>query len=196
MAGPVCALFAIAKASRRILAVEKIRMLSDREQILFKKALTYANGYRELGMFDDALNELSGLDQTYFSQKELLQMRLAILMEAKRWAEALPIANIIASSDASDPGNLVNLAYVTRRASGIEGARIILENASKRFPKEAIIHYNLGCYACCSEDLDTAKAHLLTSFSLDESYLKMSSKDEDLSNLKGWLAKIPRPEKS
>lgn len=171
-------------------------MLSDRDQILFRKALTYANGYRELGMFDDALKELYSLDERYAAQTELLQMQLAIQMEANRWQEALPLANILASSHPSDPGNFVNLAYVTRRASGIEGARIILENASKQFPKEAIIHYNLGCYACCSEDLDTAKAHLLTSFSLDENYLKMSDSDEDLANLKEWLAKIPRPERS
>lgn len=144
-------------------------------------------------MFDHALEELDGLDDAYGSPKELLQMRLAILMEARRWQEALPVANILASSEASDPGNFVNLAYVTRRASGLEGARIILENAAKRFPQEAVIQYNLGCYACCSGQLDTAKAHLLTSFSLDTQYLEMSEKDEDLQPLRDWLNEIPKP---
>lgn len=170
-------------------------MLSEREQILFKKALTYANGYRELGMIEEALQELANLGETYASRTEYLQMQLAIFMEAKRWQDALPVANILASRNDSDPGNFVNLAYITRRASGIEGARIILENASKRFPREAIIHYNLGCYACCTKDMDTAKAHLLTSFSLDESYLEMSESDEDLKALRSWIAKIPRPKK-
>lgn len=170
-------------------------MLSEREQILFRKALTYANGYRELGMFDDAIQELENLGAAYAQRVEYQQMQLAVLMEAKRWDQALPIAHTLAANHESDPGNFVNLAYVTRRANGIEGARIILENASKRFPREAIIHYNLGCYACCSNDLDTAKAHLLTSFSLDENYLEMSEKDEDLRPLKDWLAKIPRPKK-
>ncbi len=167
-------------------------MLSERDQIIFKKALTYANGYRELGMFDDALGELSALDDKFASRLEHQQMRLAIFMEAKRWDEALPIANTLASNHASDPGNFVNLAYITRRSHGLDEARIILENASKQFPREAIIHYNLGCYACCNKDVDTAKAHLLTSFSLDESYLEMSQTDEDLAPLKSWLAKIPR----
>lgn len=171
-------------------------MLTEREQILFKKALTYANGYRELGMFDDALQELDGLGEDYSAEKAHLQMRLAILMEACRWKSALPVANILASSFSSDSGNLVNLAYVTRRATGIEGARIILENAAKQFPQEAIIQYNLGCYACCSDDLDTAKAHLLTSFSLDKNYLEMSEKDEDLKPLKDWLKAIPKPKKT
>lgn len=170
-------------------------MPTERAQILFQKALTYANGYRELGMYEEALAELDALDKSYAAPKDLLQMRLAILMESKRWSEALPLANVLAANNPSDPGHFVNLAYVTRRASGVEGARIILENASKRFPREAIIHYNLGCYACCKEDLDTAKAHLLTAFSLDENYLQTSEKDEDLALLKSWLASLPRPTK-
>jgi len=169
-------------------------MLTEREQILFKKALTYANGYRELGMFDDALDELEKLDSRYENEKELLQMQLAVLMEARRWRKALPIANRLAANDSSDPGNLVNLAYVTRRTTSLQGARIILENAAKRFPKEAIIQYNLGCYACCNNDLDTAKKHLLVAFSLDKNYLKMSDTDEDLQALRAWLDSIPKPE--
>lgn len=168
-------------------------MLSERDQILFKKALSYANGYRELGMFDDALAELENLDPLYQNEAALPQMRLAILMEACRWKDALPIANLLAANNSSDPGNLVNLAYVTRRATSLQGARIILENAAKRFPKEAIIQYNLGCYACCNEDLDTAKKHLLVAFSLDQNYLKMSDTDEDLASLRAWLEAIPRP---
>lgn len=171
-------------------------MLTERQQILLKKALTYANGYRELKMYAHALQELDTLGETYSQEKAHLQMRLAVLMEAGSWKQALPVANILASSDSSDPGNLVNLAYVTRRAGGIEGARIILENAAKRFPKEAIIQYNLGCYACCGGQLEDAKAHLLTSFSLDASYLKLSKTDADLTELKQWLGNIAKPQKT
>ncbi|MDQ8187557.1 hypothetical protein [Pelagicoccus sp. SDUM812002] len=171
-------------------------MLSEREQILFRKALTYANGYRELGMFDDALHELASLGVEYSAMTEYQQMQLAIFMEAKRWEESLPVAGTLATNNASDAGAFVNLAYVTRRARGIGEAWAILEKASKKFPKEAIVHYNLGCYACCSKDLDTAKAHLLTAFSLDEKYLEMSSTDEDLKTLRDWLVKIPRSKES
>ena len=162
-------------------------MQSERDEILYRKAMTYANGYRELGMFDDALAELDGMKPCEHSRKETLQMRLAVLMEATRWEEALPIANRLASIESSDPGHLVNLAFVTRRANSLSGARSILETAVKRFPKEAIIHYNLGCYACCNEEMDTAKLHLLRAFELDESYLKMSLEDEDLVSLRDWL---------
>lgn len=169
-------------------------MFTQRDQILLRKTLSYANGYRELGMFDDAIHELELADPRFEKEKELQQMRLAILMEAQRWEAALPVANLLAANHSSEPGNFVNLAYVTRRASGLQGARIILENAAKRFPQEAIIHYNLGCYACCSGKLDTAKERLLVAFSLDQNYLKMSATDEDLQPLRAWLDSIPKPE--
>ncbi|MBC2605392.1 tetratricopeptide repeat protein [Pelagicoccus albus] len=162
-------------------------MPSERDQILFKKSLTYANGYRELGMFDEALAELENIDEMLSCKNELLKMRLAILMEAQRWQEALPTAHRLAAKESSDPGNVVNLAYVTRRSSGIESAKTILEKAVKLFPEEAIIHYNLGCYACCTGDTETAMKYLIRSFRLDPEYLEMSQKDEDLKSIREWL---------
>lgn len=162
-------------------------MLSSRDQLQLKKTLSYANGYRELGMFDDALQELSSLEDSLSQRNECLQMYLAICMEAKRWKDALPVANRLASVETSDPGNLINLAYVTRRAKSLEGARVILENAAKRFPNEAIIHYNLGCYACSAEELDTATSYLAKAFELDPHYIEVGMDDEDLVPLRAWI---------
>lgn len=164
-------------------------MLSERDQIILRKTLTYANGYRELEMFDHALAELDTLSETLSLCRESQQMRLAVYMEAKRWREALPCANRLASVESSDPGDLVNLAYVTRRADSLAGARIILENAARRYPDEAIIHYNLGCYACCADELEAAKSYLRRAFRLNTAYIKMSQDDEDLKKLKDWLPK-------
>lgn len=165
-------------------------MLSERDQILFRKGLTYANGYRELEMFNEALAELDALGETLSGQRECRQMRLAVYMQAERWQEALPCANLLAANESSDPGDLVNLAYVTRRAQSLAGARIILENAAKRFPDEAVIHYNLGCYACCNNDLDTAKGYLERAFELDGAFYATSLGDEDLRPIRSWLRKI------
>lgn len=162
-------------------------MLSEREKIIVSKAITYANGYRELGMVDNALEELDSLPPKLGEQRAVHEMKLAVLMEAQLWTKALPWANRLASQDSSDPAHLVNLAYVTRRADSLEGARIILENAARRFPKEAIIHYNLGCYAACDDDLDTAKRHLMDAFTIDSKFIKTGIEDEDLIPLRDWL---------
>ncbi len=160
------------------------------ERTKFFKTLTYANGYRELGMYAEALKELDSLSEEQQSKKEHFHARLAVLIDAKSWEKALPFANRLASSESNNPANLVNLAFVVRRASSLEGARAILESAARHFPNEAIIQYNLGCYSCCDEDLDTAKRHLKRAFELDPSFLKTSSQDEDLDPLSDWLANI------
>lgn len=168
-------------------------MLSAREKAALQKVLTYANGYRELSMFDESLAELDTLSEKLLTQKKHTQMRVAILMEAKRWKDALPYANRLASVESNDPSDLVNLAYITRRANSIEGARIILENAARRFPNEAIIQYNLGCYCCCTQELDTATQHLKRAFALDPSFIETSVNDKDLAPLHEWLKDSKSP---
>ena len=162
-------------------------MLSDHDQLYLRKALTFANGYRELGMYDHALAELDRLNEQQMAQREHDQMRLAILMEAERWRTALPYAHKLAGIETSDPANVVNLAYVTRRADSLPEARVILENAARHFPNEAIILYNLGCYACCSNEFDTATRYLKQAFALDPSFVENSESDEDLRPLRNWL---------
>lgn len=166
-------------------------MLSPRNQIYRKKALSFSNGYRELEMYDEALKELDAFGSEVAKDLDCQQMRLAILMQAKRWKEALPCAKRLAENDPSDPGNLVNLAYITRRAEDIAEARAILERAADRFPEEAIIHYNLGCYAASCTELETAKQYLLRAFQLDPNYLEMSASDSDLKELKEWIGTLP-----
>ncbi len=167
-----------------------LHMLSDREQRQLRKTLTYANGYRTLEMYKEALDELEALNEKQQAQTETHRMYLSIYMQSERWKKALPYANRLAATKATDPGNLVNLAFVTRRANSLEGARIILENAARSFPEEAIIHYNLGCYACCDGELETAKRYLEKAFQLDPSYQKMAKNDEDLDALKDWIQSL------
>ena len=169
-------------------------MLSDREKLTVQKTLTYANGYRELGMFDEALAELDTLVEPLSLLREANQMRLAILMEAKRWKEALPLANQLAGIETTDPSYMINLAYVTRRAKSIDRARVILETAARRFPDEAIVHYNLGCYSCCANELDTAKSYLKRAFELDPSFIETSIGDDDLTPLEDWLRALSHHE--
>ena len=159
----------------------------EKENLQLKKALTYANGFRELGMFNDALEELSKLPEPLIDRVEALQMKLAVLIEAKDWPSASCAAKNLTLREPNDPGHFVNLAFTTRRASSIENAKAILDEAAQRFPNVAIIQYNLGCYACQQDDLDLAKEKLVSAFSLDPSFLDTAKDDEDLDALADWL---------
>jgi len=159
----------------------------EKENLQLKKALTYANGYRELGMFQDALEELSKLPDSQLDRVEALQMKLAVLIEAKDWPSASCAAKNLTLREPNDPRHFVNLAFTTRRARSIEKAKAILEEAAQRFPNVAIIQYNLGCYACQQADMESAKEKLIAAFSLDPSFLDTAKEDDDLGPLVDWL---------
>lgn len=162
-------------------------MTPKKEELKLKKTLSYANGYRELGMFAAALDELSILPEETASRLETLQMKLAIFFDAKDWAAAECVAKELTIREPADPGNLVNLAFAVRRFQSIAEAKAILTDAGKRFPNTAIIHYNLACYACQENDLESAKEKLVKAISLDPNYLDTAKSDEDLVALTDWL---------
>jgi hypothetical protein len=61
-----------------------------------------------------------------------------------------------------EPDNVqwrISLAYATRRAYSTEIAMEILLSAEPKFPKEAAIPYNLACYYCRLEEIETAKRY-------------------------------------
>jgi len=163
---------------------------SDKTELLLNKVLSYANGYRELGMFKESLEELSNLPEDLANRIKALQMRLAVYFDAKDWPAAECVAKEITLREPNDPGHFVNLAFATRRAKSIEEANAILLNAIEHFPNVSIIHYNLGCYACISGDLETAKDRLVKSISLDPAYLDTAKSDEDLVALTDWLKNL------
>jgi len=162
----------------------------NKDDLLLKKTLSYSNGYRELGMSKEALAELSSLPETLSDRLEVLQMKLAILIDAEDWKSAACAAKNLVLRQPNDPGHLVNLAFATRRALSLDEANTILIDAAQRFPHVAIIHYNLGCYACQKQDLENSKASLVKAISLDPAFLHTARKDEDLSPLTEWLKNL------
>lgn len=167
-------------------------MSNPSEMLRLRKALTYANGYRELSMFKEALGEIEALPEALRQREPAIQMQLAIHMDAKNWKKALVHAKRLYQDDPDNSGNAVNLAYVTRRAEGLEAAKSILAEACKRFPKEATIHYNLGCYACLEGNIEQAKASLMAAFALDKKFLESAAKDEDLAVLHPWVQEVQK----
>ncbi len=159
----------------------------EKDKLLLKRTLSYANGYRELSMFNEALDELSQLPSRLASKSKALQMKLSIFFDAKDWQAAECTAKEIALREPNDPGNFVNLAFATRRAKSISEANAILLSTVDRFPNEAILHYNLACYACLEQEIELAKERLVKAISLDPSFLNTAKSDEDLAPLSNWL---------
>jgi len=131
-----------------------------------KQLFEVASGYAELGMFHEANEQLETIDPFLRAAPEI----------AKRLTEFEP----------DNPEWPVQLAYATRRATSIEAAKEILLNAESKFPKEAIISYNLACYECQLRELKKAKNYLKKAFEIDLNWRKAALEDEDLKPL--WNA--------
>jgi tetratricopeptide (TPR) repeat protein len=146
-----------------------------------------AAGYVELGMFLEADTELDKIDPFNRAAPEVLATRLGIYYGLQKWELMLEIAKRLADFQPNEIQWTISLAYATRRADSIQAAKEILLNAEPRFPKEAIIKYNLACYFCQTGDIQNAKNYLKKAFEIDLSWRMAALEDEDLKLLWEFL---------
>jgi tetratricopeptide (TPR) repeat protein len=142
-----------------------------------------AVGYVELGMFQEANDELENIDPFNRAAPEVLGVRLAIYQGLKKWELMQQIAKRLHEFQPDNVEWTISLAYATRRANSIEAAKEVLLNAEPKFPKEAAIKYNMACYFCQTGDITTAKNYLKKTFEIDLSCRMTALEDEDLKPL-------------
>lgn len=149
--------------------------------------LEHATGYFELEMLEDADAALDQIRSGARAMPPVLALRLAIAMRAKRWAPAIELAKHLATVDPDNPAWLTDLAYATRRAVNLEAAQDILRKAAQRFPQEALIQFNLGCYAAQLGQLEEARAYVRRAIAMDPSCRKLAREDPDLEPIRSGL---------
>ena len=104
-------------------------------------------------------------------------------MEDGRWSDAAAVARKLRERYPSEAAFSIQLAYATRRTESLESARDILLDALKRFPKIAVIPFNLACYECRLGQLEKAMDYLARAFKLDATFHDQALEDEDLKPL-------------
>ena len=112
--------------------------------------LSAAYGWLDLGNPGEARAELDGIRPEFQNHGAVLGLRWAICAELQDWPGALLAARCLAEVAPELAGTWLNLAYALRRVpeGGLAAAQEVLRPAFERFPAEAIIPYNLACYAC------------------------------------------------
>jgi tetratricopeptide (TPR) repeat protein len=139
-----------------------------------------AVGYVELGMFQDANDQLENIDPFNRAAPEVLAVRLVIYRGLKKWELMQQIAKRLRQFEPDNVQWTTSLAYATRRAYSIDMAMEILLNAEAKFPTEGAIPYNLACYYCQLGEMETAKRYLKKAFEIDLNWRKAALDDEDL----------------
>ena len=139
-----------------------------------------ASGYVQLGMYLEADAELDEIDRFCRAAPEVLAVRLEIYAGLKKWELMQVVAKKLAEHDPQNVQWAISWAYATRRANSLQAAKEILSNAESKFPKDAIIKYNLACYCCQLGESENAKNYLKTAFEIDSTWRLKALDDEDL----------------
>ena len=111
-------------------------------------------------MFDDAALVLEEIALEDNNRNEVLGARVNLYMVAKKWDMAAAVASHLAKVDPQTAGWWISLAYALRRTESVEKAEAILLRAQTIHPKNALIAFNLACYASVTGRMEEAKEHL------------------------------------
>lgn len=121
-----------------------------------------ALGWLELGNVSEARAELALLDPAWQEHPDVLEVRWHLCAEEKRWGEGLQVARALVERAPERSTGWLHQAYALRRVpeGNVKLAWEALLPAFDKFPREAIISYNLSCYACQMAQLDAARTWL------------------------------------
>ncbi|GAA5119257.1 hypothetical protein GCM10023212_11090 [Luteolibacter yonseiensis] len=144
------------------------------------RSLHAAIGFLELGMPDDAWEELDSLPPGQREFADVRELRISISLRMEKWHAARIEAEEMAGRDPGNPGWWISWAYALRREKSVYEAREILWEAARRHPEELMISYNLACYASVLGELDEARRLLSEVFAKDANFRQMAAGDPDL----------------
>ena len=149
--------------------------------------LQSVQGYYELGMLDDAWEELGGIEKSFPATPPIVQMKVLLLIKGERWDEAFDLSGELRRMEPHSGAGFIHGAYCLHEMGRTDEALELLEGVPEPVREEAIYHYNKGCYQAAVGDVETARTCLRKSFDLDERLVAVARKDPDLVALKDAL---------
>lgn len=147
--------------------------------------LSAAVGWLELGNPSEAGEEIARISPGLLEHPDVLEVRWQVCAAGQRWDPALEVAELLMKKAPDRASAWLHRAYALRRAhgGGLEKAWDALFPAAALFPKEAVIPYNLACYAAQLGRLDEAWDWLHKAMEAAEdvqAIKKMAMADKDL----------------
>ncbi len=149
-----------------------------------EKHLSYALGFLELGLTDEAREEIAALAPEYLSRPDALTVRMEIAMAKETWDEVIALAPELIGHDAAQERPWVAWAYALREQERIAEARETLLAGSRLIKDPTpLVAYNLACYACLLGDIPEASRLLAVVIARDKSWREVAREDPDLAPL-------------
>jgi len=149
-----------------------------------------AIGYLKLRMLDQAENELNFLPDEMPWTKNRRSLLVEIFMVRKDWLEMKKNAHSLKMEFPTDVEWWIADAYATRRCESIEKAREILLDGLVHHYENAMIRFNLACYACKLGSHGECLDFLKEAVKRDQRYKLMAMEDEDLEDVREALQNL------
>jgi predicted Zn-dependent protease len=143
-----------------------------------------AQGYYELEMHKEALAELDRLPLSEQILPEVLEMRVLILMKDHHWKEALDASEKLCAMVPEEPSGFIHAAYCLHEMGKTRQAKELLLEGPAALATDPTYHYNLACYECALGNIETARAYLKASVSMDKELREFAQFDPDLKALR------------
>jgi predicted Zn-dependent protease len=112
-----------------------------------------------------------------------VELRVLILMHGKQWGRALTASRILCDIRPEATVGYIHTAFCLHELGRPDEAKSVLLSGPAALLDEPIYHYNLACYECVLGNLESAQAHLETSFALDKKFREFAKMDPDLKAL-------------
>lgn len=123
--------------------------------------LRYACGYIDLGLLNEASDELEAIEFVDRFVPDVLQVRVTLHMEAKHWELVVGAAQQLVAKRPESEQGWISWAYALRELNRLAEAKAVLLDAESRHGgTSATLHYNLACYHCLLGEFADARARL------------------------------------
>lgn len=148
--------------------------------VFHQRLLIASQGYSELGLPELALRELDLIPGEFQHDALVVETRLSVLMQARRYREALPHSQELCRLQPDRSAGFIHAAFCLHELGNTPGARELLLSGPSALKADATYYYNLACYEAALGNLDQARAHLDVSFEMDKRLREHARIDPDL----------------
>jgi tetratricopeptide (TPR) repeat protein len=158
--------------------------MTELSDLQIRRRVTAASGFAELGLYQEAVEELVDLPDSTKDDIPVLAAWLQIYQSWGKWAEGAAVAERLIEKDPDEADWYLALGFAVRRAQSLAAAEVILSAALQKFPQNATIHFNLACYYAQLGDVTRAQSYLQKAIEIDDSFRVAARSDPDLKPLR------------
>lgn len=139
-------------------------------------------------MADEALAELDRVPSEDRTHEDVEQLRVYILMRARRWPDALAACEALRAGHPELSLGYIHGAFCLHELGRTGEAMELLQQGPASLLREPVYFYNLGCYHAVLGNPEEAQSYLQMSFSMDEKFREIARYDPDLESVIGNIA--------